>query len=352
MQRLTGIYLVVIALVLVGSYFYVVYFQPGKPTPRTIVVPDNYGTISSAISHSGSGDTVRVKSGTYNEAITINWKLTLEGAGSTSTFIVGEAGSAAGGGAVIVVNASGVTVSGFTVRSASSAGSAIPLDGIRISGDSCEVLDNTVENCNNGVVSALVAVSGITVQNNAVRNNLNVGIALGGTGQSSNLNVAQNWLTNNKAGIQIINAQTVTVSGNTASNNTYYGIYIDSKNATVNGNSATGSSDPISGDGIKVAGSDNVVFENYFALNRVGIAFAGSAGNVFFHNDLVNNNQSVSMASSGVQVEWDNGSQGNYWSDYSVKYPSSTQAGAVWSTPYQIDAANADHYPLTSLFVP
>jgi parallel beta-helix repeat protein len=356
MQRLTAIYLVVIALVLVGSYFYVVTFQPGKTAPRTLSVPNDYGTVASAISHSGTGDTIRVKSGTYNETLTINWKLTLIGAGSANTFIVGDAGSSSGGGAVIAINATGVTVSGFTVRSSRS-GSGIPLDGIRVTADNCKVSDNTVENCNNGIVSAINSVSSIIVQNNTVRNNANVGISLGGsTGStaSRNLNVTQNWVNSNKAGIQVTNAQTVTISGNTVSNNTYYGISIDCTNATVKGNSATGSSDPISGDGIKVAGSSIVVFENYFAYNRIGVAFAGSASNVFFHNDFVNNNQSASMASSAGSASWDNGSQGNYWSDYPAKYPNSSQTNnpVIWSTPYEIDASNVDRYPLASLFVP
>jgi len=45
---------------------------------------------------------------------------------------------------------------------------------------------------------------------------------------------------------------------------------------------------------------------------------------------------------------WNNGSVGNYWSDYLTKYPNATQVGisGVWNTPYVIDANNIDHYPL------
>lgn len=47
-------------------------------------------------------------------------------------------------------------------------------------------------------------------------------------------------------------------------------------------------------------------------------------------------------------VTWDNGSIGNYWSDYLEKYPNASEIGAtgVGDTPYVIDADNVDRYPL------
>jgi hypothetical protein len=45
---------------------------------------------------------------------------------------------------------------------------------------------------------------------------------------------------------------------------------------------------------------------------------------------------------------WDNGSVGNYWSDYSIKYPNASEIGntGIGDTPYTINAENVDNYPL------
>lgn len=45
---------------------------------------------------------------------------------------------------------------------------------------------------------------------------------------------------------------------------------------------------------------------------------------------------------------WDNGSVGNYWSDYESKYPNASEvdSSGIGNTPYVIDQNNTDHYPL------
>jgi hypothetical protein len=45
---------------------------------------------------------------------------------------------------------------------------------------------------------------------------------------------------------------------------------------------------------------------------------------------------------------WDNGSLGNYWSDYLTKYPNASEIGStgIGDTPYVIDADNVDRYPI------
>jgi hypothetical protein len=51
---------------------------------------------------------------------------------------------------------------------------------------------------------------------------------------------------------------------------------------------------------------------------------------------------------SFVDVVWDNGSVGNYWSNYKSKYPNASEIGTtgIGDTPYVIDEKNIDHYPL------
>jgi hypothetical protein len=45
---------------------------------------------------------------------------------------------------------------------------------------------------------------------------------------------------------------------------------------------------------------------------------------------------------------WDNGSVGNYWSDYLTRYPNASEVGntGIGDTPYVLGADNVDHYPL------
>jgi nitrous oxidase accessory protein NosD len=78
-----------------------------------------------------------------------------------------------------------------------------------------------------------------------------------------------------------------------------------------------------------------------------GVVIFNSSGNTIYHDNFINNTSQVySLNSTNV---WDNGSSGNYWSDYVIKYPNAVQvdSSGVWNTPYVIDANNTDHYPLT-----
>ena len=45
---------------------------------------------------------------------------------------------------------------------------------------------------------------------------------------------------------------------------------------------------------------------------------------------------------------WDDGAQGNYWSDHGSRYPGSVSDGTIWNTPYGMEgtAGSADRYPL------
>ena len=51
-----------------------------------------------------------------------------------------------------------------------------------------------------------------------------------------------------------------------------------------------------------------------------------------------------------VMPPWDNGEEGNYWSNYAAKYPNATEKGSsgIADTPYVINVAPnlADRYPL------
>jgi parallel beta-helix repeat protein len=107
---------------------------------------------------------------------------------------------------------------------------------------------------------------------------------------------------------------------------------------------------------------NNIIFENSITDNNVGVEYAtgisNNYNNTFYRNNFINNTKSFDIefghagtggSSSGeLNDHWDNGTVGNYWSDYQTKYPNATEIdnSGIGNTPYIIDAYNIDHYPL------
>ncbi|NOQ54630.1 MAG: PKD domain-containing protein [Thermoplasmata archaeon] len=94
----------------------------------------------------------------------------------------------------------------------------------------------------------------------------------------------------------------------------------------------------------------NTVANNTFSSNvghAVGIVGAESRDNSIHHNGFRNNNHpDIQAFVMGSINEWDDGAEGNYWSDYETRYPGATNDGVVWDTPYDIAGGGADRYPL------
>ena len=79
-----------------------------------------------------------------------------------------------------------------------------------------------------------------------------------------------------------------------------------------------------------------------------------SSNNFIYKNAFVGNSQNGYCDSGCIDNHWDYYSNGNYWSDYTTEYPSATNNGFVWNTPYElpdVPATNYDYYPLVTPFV-
>jgi len=86
----------------------------------------------------------------------------------------------------------------------------------------------------------------------------------------------------------------------------------------------------------------NTVMESYNGINIVYVS-----NSVFYQNNFINNTHQVNMYAAGYANDWDNGFDGNYWSDYTGADGNNDGIG---DTPYVIDADNIDNYPLMNLY--
>ena len=100
---------------------------------------------------------------------------------------------------------------------------------------------------------------------------------------------------------------------------------------------------------------DNVFYENNFANSQYGVYVDGygampSVNNTFFSNNFLNISKPVQINNNDSFNKWDNGSIGNYWSDYLTKYPQAKEIGnsALGDTPYSMNVNNTDNFPLTN----
>jgi len=124
-------------------------------------------------------------------------------------------------------------------------------------------------------------------------------------------------------GIGIASNENITVAGNYIADIGSFGISIESSsdNCTV---------------------YRNTVLESYNGINIVYVS-----NSVFYQNNFINNTHQVNMYAAGYANDWDNGFDGNYWSDYTGADGNNDGIG---DTPYVIDADNIDNYPLMNLY--
>jgi len=103
--------------------------------------------------------------------------------------------------------------------------------------------------------------------------------------------------------------------------------------------------------------NNNTVINNDISNNSQAVCLCHSDGNRFYHNSFVYNDRQVvsdflspfSDESSGYFSSnvWDNGLEGNYWSDYTG---TDGNREGIGDLPYAIDTNNQDDYPLMGTF--
>ena len=92
--------------------------------------------------------------------------------------------------------------------------------------------------------------------------------------------------------------------------------------------------------------SNNTIEGNTIRNALFGIRLFSSSSNQVSHNNLIENAEQVNLINSYQDV-WDDGFEGNFWSDY---VGTDVTSDGLGDGPYVIDASNLDQYPLLGIF--
>lgn len=351
MKRKTALFVTVVVLLMLAAGIFL-FAVLNTPIRKTLVVPDDYAQVNWALGNATSGDTVYVKSGTYNErTFLIDKPLSLIGEDKTNTILIGGVEEITGGGSTITVRADDVSVSGFTIRSYEFKTPAWYFFGIYVGGNNCNITGNIIEECQSGIWNGDLPknVYSAIISTNTIRNNLGIGISLGGS--PHNITITGNTLASNSLGLATT-GDSIVLSENTIVDNGD-GVYFGSSNSKFMGNNVTSNRNR-GGVALNIAGSNNTFVTNFITDNAVGITFSGSDadGNTFYANNFIDNTENTKITLTVYTETWDNGTIGNYWSDYTAKYPHAVEMDntGVWNIPYVIDSKNTDYYPVTRPF--
>jgi len=381
-------------LVLVLAASSIVSVLPVKGKSRTIVVPDDCPSIASAIGNATDGDTIFIKNGTYegpaNQTLILSKALSLIGESTKDTkmklhpplvpmrlFTLEYMGYLD----ALKIEADAVKLANLTVTSDGG--------GISIIGNATEIIGNIIgmsitatgdraKIMENKMVSVNLGGSHQTIAKNIIE-----GIVT--CGGSYNSIVGNNIVGSDTDGVVALKGSSNIVYGNIIDGNGWYGVTVKSNNNIVAENNIADSvgiymhqasnniicTNRISDyAGIQLMrGDNNVFYANHLVNNTIGIQIGfdqpdisrrnsapSTTNNTVYHNNFVRNTQQAVDWNWIGTNHWDNGKEGNYWSDYS---------GADWNfdgvgdTPYTLSEAvsyygwstrSTDRYPLMAPF--
>ena len=178
--------------------------------------------------------------------------------------------------------------------------------------------------------------------------------------------ISGNNITRSNRGIFLDASSSNTMSGNRIAV-VANGVYVNnSRNNIITGNSISTSSTGIylrdwspyntitrnnidnNTRGIQVQMShSNIIVGNTITRNlEYGVLLFLGTSSTLFHNSFLGNTQHVRIYLPSVHV-WDNGVEGNYWSNYTG---ADANHNGIGDTPHVIDANNTDYYPLMGVF--
>ncbi len=171
----------------------------------------------------------------------------------------------------------------------------------------------------------------------------------------NNNTIKENYVNNIRRGIELTDSDNSIISGN---NVTYNVDAIELNNYCVNCTISRNNITYNKGEGVNLFASctENTIFGNIISHNEgIGIeVWDDSNFNLIYFNDVYENEDGQAIERyDSIGNQWDNGTVGNYWGDYSDKYPNAKNNSVFWKTPYEIDGNDlgVDHFPLVNSIV-
>jgi len=252
--------------------------------------------------------------------------ITIDGAGYTIQ------GKLQYSGAGISIGANGVTIKNFDIGYYDPA-------GINITGSSNAITGN---NINGGIL-----LEGD--HNNITKNVINATVEIMGDFNNLTGNIVSSYIYCIRGNNNSITANTISGGGIVLRGSVFFN--------TISENNITGCNKGIELDD----SSYNVIFKNDITNCEYSVWLAGlstlrpdledsTKNNTFYHNNFVNNTFDVGTSdenflelSEATRNFWDNGKEGNYWSNYTG---TDNDGNGIGDTPYIIDAKRQDNYPL------
>ncbi len=259
----------------------------------------HFQTIQSAINVAGTGSTISVTRGTYEESLAIHRQVTLKGADRKTTVIKGPQDRS-----TVMIQANGVSIEEFTIMNAGDTYSDSAGLQIRQAED-VTVKQNIFKNNPKQAINVNQAQD-CTITQNFMVNNDKTGVYIG-AGSTNNM-IAKNSIVGSKTGLAI------TAPSNTFSGNKILGGHVGisitglaDSNIVIN-NLLLANIKGIDIYGYYSVGSTPVIFSrNTFLFNVNGVHLEETSNNLFYENNF------ICTMSASVYVNSDNYWVHNYW---------------------------------------
>src|SRR2546428_1543396 len=307
-------------------------------------------SIQQAINAAAVGDTIFVSMGTYTERFSINKTVHLVGTASGTTFLDGQAQ-----GTVVTVTASDASIAGFTVENSGVYGNTIQV----VNANNVNITSNNISSdLSSGRPSGagvdLYMSNHTIIDSNTFSHNL---YAVNITSSNYTRVLNNRATTSNLVGAE--------VTGTSSHNFVFQNVFVageagvDFDGSLVSQNNVTRNlirQMSIAGVFLLDFSNGNLLNENSFELNHIGVNLQNSTGNVFYHNSFLRSGfRHVNhVVPSDIPLNsWDNHTLGapvpggNYWDNYTGVDNNGDGIGDT-----NLPANRVDQYPLMSPFIP